>query len=222
MDYGASLGCQASSTVTVTAESEEEKLMVDEAAKVSYANLFSTTSNFTAVMNSTRGFKGLSVSATVRGGNVSTAVFSIEDVKTKTLEPLDSGTACTTHTAIVSRVLIQSWLLLPAISELVDTNHSISEALKPPNLSPDTLEQMNEVIMTGRTYSNIADRCSQNVYDCVTKQWNEPNDTRKAYYASASKNLMIFQSEIDKLTQDSLTLDTVDQYKMTLECIYTN
>lgn len=219
--YGATIGCQASSTVTLTAQSEQDKKTLDVAAKASYQSMFSASADFTGKMESQKGFKGLSVNVFTHGGNVPAVASSIDEVRTKILDPLDTGGACSTENAVVSRALVRSWLSLQAIDDLAQNNTNIIEAMSPNHtILPNTLDRMNNVIMKSKTLLKKAEKCHHNVFSCVTKQWNESTTARDAYYTSATENLTIFQSKIDKITQATLNSDTVLQFEKELDDIY--
>jgi len=219
--YGATVGCQASSTVTITARSEEEKKSLDVAAKASYHSMFSASANFTAHMESQTGFEGLSVNVFTLGGNVTAVATTIPEVRTNILEPLDTGGACSSENAMVTRALIRSWLSLQSIADLVPNNSDIVQALTPNNtVLPNTLDRMNKVISQSKILLNKAAKCNQNVFSCVTKQWNESTTARETYYTKATEELTIYQNSIDKNTQATLTPDTVLQFEQQLESIY--
>ena len=220
--YGATIGCQASSTVTLTAKSEYDKTSLDIAAKASYKDMFSASANFTAQMKSQTGFRDLSVEIFTYGGDVPAVVTTIAEVKTKILDALDTGGKCSSENAIVSQAMVRSWLAFQAVTDMIPQNPQIVKALSPNvTIAASILSRLNNLIMKTRTLVNVADKCHHNVFSCVTKQWNEPTATRQKYYTGALKNLTELQDRVDRVTEADLA-DThiVLEFETLLENIY--
>ncbi len=204
--YGITVGCQATSTITITATSEREKKELDASAKAEYTTMFSTKSSFEHDIRSNSAFKGLSVKVSVVGGEVSvTAAGSISEVRDNILTPLDTGGKCTPTNAVPTRVLVTGWLTFPPITSLAAENSDINKFLTPKEpLLPNILARFNDVYMTTNIYYQHAIKCSTDIFSCVTRQWNETTNVRRAYYKNATDQLLKFRNELDKVTQNTL------------------
>ena len=220
--YGVTVGCQASSTVTITAKSEHDKKSLDVAAKASYEDMFSASAHFTENMEKQSGFSHLTVEVFTYGGDVPAVVTTIPEVKSKILDPLDSGAKCTADNALVSRALIRSWLAMPAVTDAIAGDPQIIRILTPQvSIPPHVLARMNNVIMRTRMLLKLADKCHRNVFGCVTKQWDEPTAGRQKLYTKAVQNLTDFQSKVDQANEQTLADPrAVLRFQQQLEDIY--
>ena len=218
---GATLGCQATATVTITAKSEYMKKDLDITAKAAYGNMIGASAEFTSTMNSQKGFSSMSVKVFTEGGDVPATISSLAEVKTKILDPLDTGGKCSPENAKVTRAIVKSWLTFPPIAQLAARHTPIIDALMPKKIiTSHTLARLNNLNMKTRVLLAMADKCHQNVFSCVTKQWNEPTDTRLALYTGAFNALTKFVNTLDNTNETVLDGTALLNLEKKLEDIY--
>merc|ERR1719313_2012064 len=102
--------------------------------------MISASGDFNHTLSLQKGFSSLETDVFTYGGDVPAAVSKLEDVKPLILDPLDTGGKCNKDSAKVTRVILKSWLSLPAIVEAAVANDDIETALMPKTvMSTDVL-----------------------------------------------------------------------------------
>jgi len=208
--------------MTLTAKSEHNKKALDVAAAGSYKDMLSASANFTGHMESQSSFRDLSMNVFVNGGDVPSVVSTIPDVKTEILDALDTGGKCTKENAVASQVLVRDWLSLQTIAKLAQQNPKIYTALRPKvSITPDILSRINNIVMKTKTLVQLANKCHENVFSCMTKQWNEPVAMREVYYTNALLNLTVFQNDVQQIIKATVAdHEAVLHFEQRLEAIY--
>merc|ERR1740138_448627 len=200
---GYALGCESNARITVTSENEYVKKKVDAAASASYADIVSVSGKFSSALEHTTGFESMETSVYNVGGTAPTDV-TIKDIGTKIVDAMDDGTACTVETAVVTRVVIKSWLSLQAVAE-VNFNKKAEELLQPSCAGRQLyLERFDALHGKTVVLLNKAEKCHRNVYACITRQWDEPLEHRAALFETAADSLRLLRHTLESMDEKNL------------------
>lgn len=191
------LGAEFVGQITVRADSLADKIKVDVAVSADYANLFSAKGKFEEDLANSEAHYHMSVEAQARGTTVNTStIASISDMHNaidNISKKLDQ------NTAIVTKVVLGSWLALPDVAdnvkpEEIDLFH---QALSPDQL--DLYAAQYEKIVWMDTF---IDDTINDLDDRLNRQWlvNQRQD-RLNLLNQARDKVQAIHNDLAKITE---------------------